>query len=82
MRGRTVKTTCSAERLIKLGAGRHDTAKWRMFNHIIPVLRHCVDAASDCRCVQVRAVIAMIAVMSYELMSVGDLHMLGVHVES
>ena len=51
-----------------------------MFNHIIPVLRHCVDAASDCRCVQVRVVIAMIAVTSYELMSVDDLQMLGVHV--
>ena len=40
----------------------------------------CVDAASDCRCVQVRVVIAMIAVTSYELMSVDDLQMLGVHV--
>ena len=51
-----------------------------MFNHIIPVLRHRVDVASDCRCVQVRVVIAMIAVMNYELMSVDDLQMLGVHV--
>ena len=75
-RGRTVKATCSAERLIKPGARRHDAAKWRMFNHIIPVLRHCVDAASDCRCVQVRVVIVMIAVTSYELMSVDDLQML------
>ena len=62
------------------GAGRHDAAKWWMFNHIIPVLRHCVDAASDCRCVQVSVVIAMIAVTIYELMSVDDLQMLGVHV--
>ena len=69
---------CSVERLIKLGAGRHDAAKWRMFNHIIPVLRHYVDAASDCRCVKVRVVIAMIAVTN--LMSVDDLQMLGVHV--
>ena len=41
----------------------------------------CVDAASDCRCVQVRVVIAMIAVTSYERMSVDDLQMLGVHVK-
>ena len=68
------------ERVIRLGARWHDTAKWQMFNHIIPVLRHCVDAASGCRCVQFRVVIAMIAVMNYELMSVDDLQMLGVHV--
>ena len=67
--------TCSAERLIKPGAGQHDAAKWRMFNHIIPVLRHCVDVARGCRCVQVRVVIAMIAVMNYALMSVDDLQM-------
>ena len=58
---------CSAERLIKLGARQHGAAKWWMFNHIIPALGHCVDAASDCRCVQVRVVIAMIAVTSYGL---------------
>ena len=51
-----------------------------MFNYIIPVLRHRVDVASGCRCVQVRVVIAMVAVMSYELMSVDDLQMLGVNV--
>ena len=72
--------TCSAERLIKLGARLHDAAKWLMLNQIISVLRHCVDAASGCRCVQVRVVIAMIAVTSYEFMSVDDLQMLGVHV--
>ena len=43
------RATCSVERLIKPGAGQHDAAKWRMFNHIIPVLRHCVDAARGCR---------------------------------
>ena len=70
----------SVERLIKPGAGRHDAAKWGMFNHIIPMLRHCVDATSGCRCVQVRVVIVMIAVTSYEIMSVDVLQMLGVHV--
>ena len=60
-RGRTVKGNVFCGELIMPGAGRHDAAKWWMFNHIIPVLRHCVDAASDCRFVQVRVVIAMIA---------------------
>ena len=50
------------ERLIRLGARQHDAAKWQMFNHIILFLRHSVDAARGCRCVQVREVIAMIAV--------------------
>ena len=72
--------TCSAERLIKQGARWHDAAKWQMFNHILPVLQHCVDAARGCRCIQARVVIAMITVTSYDIMSVDDLQMLGVHV--
>ena len=72
-RGRTVKRDVFCGKV-------DDAAKWWMFNHISPVLRHCVDAASDCRCVQVRVAIAMMAVTTYELMSVDDLQMLGVHV--
>ena len=60
--GRIVRVTCSAERLIKLEATRHDAAKWQMFHHIILLLRHCVDAARDCNAPEVRVVIAMIAV--------------------